>query len=62
VNHQRLGTNDDALAAAAEADEEADRAPRRVNVLGTHPRPNLFPPKAGLNRPAETLFTRPLAQ
>lgn len=62
VNHQSLSTNDDALAAAAEADEEADRAPRRANVLGTHPRPNLFPPKTGLNRPAETLFTRPLAQ
>ena len=62
VNHQRLGANDLAIAEAAAADEEADRAPRRINVLGTHPRPNLFPPKAGLHRPAESLITRPLAQ
>lgn len=62
VNHQRLGVNDQALAEAAEAEEEADRAPRRINLLGTHPRPNLFPPKAGIHRPAATLFTRPLAQ
>lgn len=62
VNHQTRGVDDDALALAAEDEEAAERAARRGNVLGAHERQNLFPPKAGINRPGESLFIRRLAR